>query len=184
MEIVTPVEVWTGISTNLRTLARFRPVGRGTFLCAAKEKYPKERRPGGLPAARVPCASRQNRRSPNSRSRWRSIRSDMASLAPVFPAMLGCANGVWAITLDPVGRAEYRSRSGEKARILSEAALIRAAELCAPPEWRGTQGIGVADAGSGCPSLWVLSLGHARESTSPDRAKPGQNQKISPNHRL
>jgi hypothetical protein len=31
-------------------LDRFRPAGRGTFLCAAKEKYPKETRPGGLPA--------------------------------------------------------------------------------------------------------------------------------------
>ena len=40
--------------------------GRGTFLCFAKEKYPKERRPEGLPAARVPCASRPFARSPNS----------------------------------------------------------------------------------------------------------------------
>ena len=162
--------------------------------------------PEACPLARVRCASRENRRSPNSRSRWRSIRSDMASLAPVFPAMLGCAYGVWAITLDPVGRAEYRSRSGEKARILSEADLTRSAELCAPPERRGTHGksrpagfVGTsADAASGCPSLWVLSLGHARpicqeqigtsagwpegrspgrdfaKSTSPARAKPDQ----------
>ena len=91
------------------------------------------------------------------------MRSDMASLAPVYPAMLGCAYGLWAETQGPVGAAEYRSRSGEKARILSEAALIRAAELCAPPEWRGTQGIGVADADSGCPSLW---------SESEDQSKP------------
>ena len=86
----------------------------------------------------------------------------------------GCANGVWVETQGPVGRAEYRSRSGMKARILSEADLTGAAELCEPPERRGTQGIGVADAGLGCPSLWVLSLGHARESTSPERAKPVQ----------
>ena len=63
------------------------------------------------------------------------MRSDMASLAPVFPAMLGCANGVWAETQGPVGRAEYRSQSGIKARILSEADLGRSAELCAPPDW-------------------------------------------------
>ena len=37
--------------------------------------------------------------------------------------MLGCANGVWAETQDPVGRAEYRSRPGKKTRILSEAGL-------------------------------------------------------------
>ena len=102
----------------------------------------------------------------------------------------------------PVGRAEYRSRSGIKARILSEADPSGSAELCAPPERRGTQGIGAADADSGCPSLWVLSLGHARpirrerigtsagwpegrrpgmvfaKSTSPDRVKPGQTLQV------
>ena len=63
------------------------------------------------------------------------MRSDMASLAPVFPAMLGGANGVLAETPGPVGRAEYRSQSGEQMRILSEADLARSAELCAPPDW-------------------------------------------------
>ena len=63
------------------------------------------------------------------------MRSDMASLAPVFPAMLGSANGVLAEPPGPLGRAEYRSRSGIKARILSEADLAMSAEFCAPPDW-------------------------------------------------
>ena len=140
----------------------FRPDGRGTFLWPPKKSTQKKGGPKACPLTRVPCASRQNRRSPNSRTRCRSLRSDMASLAPVFPAMLGCAYGIRDVTPGPVGRAEYRSRSGIKARILSEADPSGSAELCAPPERRGTQGIGEADADSGCPSLWVLSLGHAR----------------------
>ena len=48
----------------------FALAGRGTFLCFAKEKYPKERRPEGLVAhkhhGRLPCASRAHRRSQNS----------------------------------------------------------------------------------------------------------------------
>jgi hypothetical protein len=53
---------------------------RDTFLCSAKEKYPKERRPEGLPATRVPCASRENRRLLNSRSRYaRTLKHTQAS---------------------------------------------------------------------------------------------------------
>jgi len=54
---------------------------------------------------------------------------------------------------------EYRSHSGIRARTLFEAGLP--AELGAPPEGRGTQGIGAADECTGVPfSLgtfsWVL----------------------------
>ena len=63
------------------------------------------------------------------------MRSDMASLAPLFPVMLGCAYRNGKATQGPVGRAGYRSQSGEKVRTLSEADLTGAAELCAPPDW-------------------------------------------------
>jgi hypothetical protein len=46
----------------------FRPLGRGTFLCSAIEKYPKERRSWRLVPhfqCGIPCASRQFGCSPN-----------------------------------------------------------------------------------------------------------------------
>ena len=51
-------------------------------------------------------------------------------------------------------------------RILSEADLRRSAELCAPPDWGGTQGIGVSRRGLRVP----FSLGAffwARKTNSP-----------------
>ena len=116
---------------------------RGTFLCSAKEKYPKERRPEG--AARYliykaasqpcPCASRENRRMRNSRISLCEIHSNKRMLHPVFTAMLGCAYGRGRSTpcreplnpvltalldcdyggfdLPPVALTEYRSQSGE-----------------------------------------------------------------------
>jgi len=91
----------------------FRHEWRGTFLCSAKEKYPKETRPGGLPATRVPCASRYFERSPNSQNLLRLRLANPArhggSLALKIPAMLGCANGVGVLALSPVALTEYRS---------------------------------------------------------------------------
>jgi hypothetical protein len=91
----------------------FRQEWRGTFLCSAKEKYPKETRPGGLPAMRVPCASRYFQRSPNSQNLLRLRLANPArhggSLALKTPAMLGCANGVGILALSPAALTEYRS---------------------------------------------------------------------------
>ena len=71
--------------------------------------------------------------------------------------MLGCARRVVEfITTPPKPAAsfpfaltEYRSQSGIKVRTLFEAGLP--AELCAPPDWRGTEGIGAADECTGVP---------------------------------
>ena len=115
---------------------------RDTFLCSAKEKYPKERRPGGLPATRVPCASRENRRLLNSRSRYaQTLKQSQASSGFHCDARL-------------------------RLRGLRSTPPVALTELCAPPDRRGTQGTGVAGECSGGPSLWVLSLGQARESAS------------------
>jgi len=142
---------------------------RDTFLCSAKEKYPKERRPGGLPATRVPCASRENRRLLNSRSRCaRPLKHTQASSGFHCHARLRLRG---SRSTPPVALTEYRSQSGIKTHTMFEVvygAKPRKAPSCArPPDWRGTQGTGVAGECSGGPSLWVLSLGQARESTSP-----------------
>ena len=109
--------------------------GEILFFAPPKKSIQKKGDPGGLPASRVPCASRKARRSRNS------LRSNKRELAPVFTAMLGGARrggGSKSKTASPVPFAltEYRSHSGIKARALFEAGL--SAELCAPPEWRGT----------------------------------------------
>jgi len=48
----------------------------------------------GLPAARVPCASRKTRRDPKLAVRKKRERLKQGSLHPRFAAMLGCANGL------------------------------------------------------------------------------------------
>jgi len=41
---------WSAVQARLYFDAGSRARRRGTFLCSAKEKYPKEKRPEGLPA--------------------------------------------------------------------------------------------------------------------------------------
>ena len=122
----------------------FAHSGEVLFFAPPKKSTQKKGDPGGLPATRVPCASRKARRSRNS------LRSNRRELHPVFTAMLGCARRgrIQNQHPEPANRypfalTEYRSHSGNKARTLFEADLP--AELCAPPEGRGTQGIGAAD---------------------------------------
>ena len=58
----------------LRPEARSRPGGRGTFLCLAKEKYPKERRPDCLrpfASLRATCGARVQRGLAQTRLRFR-----------------------------------------------------------------------------------------------------------------
>ncbi|MDX2457761.1 MAG: hypothetical protein QNL87_09655 [Gammaproteobacteria bacterium] len=114
-----------GFVSNLfhHFIRMFRHEWRGTFLCSAKEKYPKEMRPDGLPATRVPCASRDFERSPDSqhlpRLRLANPARQDGSPALKIPAMLGGANGYWKYPPEPVALTELR----------------------AAPDWRGTQGI-------------------------------------------
>ena len=118
----------------------------------------------------VPCASRENRRLLNSRSRYaRPLKHTQASSGFHCDARLRLRG---LRSTPPVALTEYRSQSGEQARTMFEAVygagfMPRKLPSCArPPDWRGTQGTGVAGECSGGPSLWVLSLGQARESTS------------------
>ena len=93
---------------------------RDTFLCSAKEKYPKERRPEVLPAPRVPCASRENRRLRNSQSRYARMLKQGASFIRFSLRCSAAPTG--GQTFKPVALTEYRSQSGKQVRTLSEGA--------------------------------------------------------------
>ena len=60
-------------------------MGEVLFFAPPKKSTQKKGDPGGLPATRVPCASRKARRSRNS------LRSNRRELHPGVAAMLGCA---------------------------------------------------------------------------------------------
>ena len=129
--------------------------------------------PGGLPATRVPCASRKARRSRNS------LRSDRRDRYPGFTAILGCAKTGREIQNHhpgPPALTEYRRKAGiRRAPCLRQACL----PSCARPRIGEERRVSAsADECSGCPSLWVLSLGQARESTSPFRAKSEDEKRI------
>ena len=74
--------------------AGFALWGEILFFAPPKKSNQKKRGPGGLPAARVPCASREARRLRNSRSRDARLAQTGRKRHPVFTAMLGCANGL------------------------------------------------------------------------------------------
>ena len=72
----------------------FRPLGEVLFFAPPKKSTQKKGVTDGLPATRVPCASREDRRLRNSRSRCTRLAQTGRKLNPVFTAMLGCANGI------------------------------------------------------------------------------------------
>jgi hypothetical protein len=136
-----------------------------------------------LPATRVPCASRYFERSPDSqhlpRLRLANTARQDGSLALKIPAMLGGANGNGR--QPPRSRCTHRVPQSirEKAHSLFEASFMGPAcrphktPSCVRPRiGEERRASAPADECSGCHSLWVLSLGQARESTSPFMAKP------------
>ena len=109
----------------------FRPEGRGTFLCSAKEKYPKEKRPDGLPAnAGTLCFSQKPAFAQLAISLMLDYAQTGGSLPPVFTAMLGYANGVWV--KPPQSRCTHRVPQPIriKVRALFEASFMGSA--CRP----------------------------------------------------
>jgi hypothetical protein len=160
----------------------FAHSGEILFFAPPKKSIQKKGDPGGLPAARVSCASRKARRSRNS------LRSNRRERHPAFTAMLGCARGVGEFktnTRKPFALTEYRSHSGNQARTLSERIERSEIASCARPR-RGEERKESAQPMSapGCPSLWVLSLGHSRESTSPKWAKHKCKKSLQNGHRM
>jgi hypothetical protein len=159
----------------------FARSGEVLFFAPPKKCTQKKGDPGGLPATRVPCASRKARRSRNS------LRSNRRERPPAFTAMLGCAirgedqnknPKPNPATRFPLALTEYRSHSGSQACTCLRQVYLPS---CARPR-RGEErrASATADECAGSPSLWVLSLGQARESTSPERAKQTGNKSATP----
>jgi len=73
-------------------------MGEVLFFAPPKKSTQKKCGPGGLPATRVSCASRDFERSPNSQHLLRLRLANPArqggSLTLKIPAMLGGANGI------------------------------------------------------------------------------------------
>ena len=129
----------------------------------------------GFPALLVKPGARATRSRSNRRER-----------PPAFTAMLGCARRGEAKTNtqkpppDPVCTHRVPQPVRDQARTLSERIEHREIASCARPR-TGEERRESAQPMSAleCPSLWVLSLGQARESTSPFRAK----QEVDTPHR-
>jgi len=155
--------------------AGFALLGEILFFAPPKKSNQKKRGPGDLLAARVPCASREDRRLRNSRSRYAILAQTERKLLPVFTAMLGCANGL-KVKIYPQPqiihpRPVCTHRVPQTIRGQGRSCLS-AASSAHPLIVEERRASASADECSGCPSLWVLSLGQARESISPRRAKP------------
>jgi hypothetical protein len=122
-----------------------------TFLCAAKEKYQKKGGPDGLPANAG------------------FLRFSVVGAPPPVPLHSPSTVANPGTGAHPVRGKDYE--------VGIYAALIILRVVRAPGLVRNAgQGCGAAlyiqaDEGAGCPSLWVLSPGQTRESTSPDWAK-------------
>ena len=139
----------------------FAHSGEALFFAPPKKSTQKKGDPGGLPATRVPCASRKARRSRNSLT----LKQARASSGLYCDARLRqTGGGIQNQHLNicrpfPFALTEYRSQSGKKARTLSERIERSEIASCARlPDWRGTQGIGAADECTGVPfSLGTFS---------------------------
>ena len=181
----------------------FRPEGRGTFStpCFAlkgeilffappKKSTQKKGDPGGLPASRVPCASRANRRSRNS---LRSNRARACSGLHCDARLRQTGGGeskpkIKTCHPGPVCTHRVPQPARDQARTLFERIEHREIASCARPR-AGEERMGKAAkrpctlrpmSAPECHSLWVLSLGQARESTSPFRAKLDDKKNTSP----
>ena len=160
----------------------FAHSGEVLFFAPPKKSTQKKGDPGGLPASRVPCASRKARRSRNS-LRSNRARASSGLYCDARLRQTGGSQNRKSKPATPVPSAltEYRSQSG-----IRRAPCLRQVYLpsCARPR-TGEERRESAQPMSapGCHSLWVLSLGQARESTSPFRAKH-EDKKTTPPKRV
>jgi len=144
----------------------FFPVGHSSFGFALTARYfsllrqrkvPKRKAaPEACPLTRVPCASRRFGRSPNSQDLLRLTASKSSSAGRLARSQTGCDARLRLRVLRMLPLIPFRLRVARDARFGEERRESAS-----------------ADEGCGCLSLWVLSLGQARESTSPEGAKPG-----------
>jgi hypothetical protein len=159
---------------------------RGSFLCSAKEKNPKERRPEDLPAI---AGSLRFSRKP-ALAQLATLKQAQASSGFHCDARLRLRedNSKPQATIYvgrvkrsvPVGFKFYPSRSthrvpepirGIGAHLFERSSGARSRVVRTPRIGEERRGPARAGECFGCPFLWVLSLGHARESTSPAGAR-------------
>ena len=141
------------------------------FSLLRQRKVPKRKAcPAACPLTRVPCASREARRLRNSRSHCARLAQTGRKRHPVFTAMLGCANGLKfkRKNQNSHSRPVCTHRVPQTIRDQGRSCLS-VASSAHPLIVEERRVSALADECSGCPSLWVLSLGQARESTSPSR---------------
>jgi hypothetical protein len=122
----------------------FRPSGEALFFAPPKKSTQKKGEPEGLPAARVPCASRDFERSPNSqhlpRLRLANPARQAGSLILKIPAMLGGARrdrdskpDIRKFHPEPVCTHRVPQQIRETARTLLERIEHREIASCARP---------------------------------------------------
>ena len=131
---------------ELFLIGGFRPIGRVHFLCSAKENEPKERRTRRLAPPHTDGVQRGSLRSSEKPAR--------AQLADLADARFGLEQGARLPRF--FLRCSAAPTGPETTCLIS----------------REAQGTRVSGQAVGRLSLWVLSLGRARESTSPEWAKP------------
>ena len=121
----------------------FAHSGRGTFLCFAKEKYPKERRTrrlaprhtGGVPRGSLRSSEKPARAQLADLAYARFGLEQGARLIRFFHAVLGCTNGTE--NNSPGSRGRSRASQGFWDRV---SPLVRAGRGCIrPASWANAQ---------------------------------------------
>ena len=152
----------------------FRPVGEVLFFAPPKKSTQKKGVPDGLPAD---AGSLRFSRSPALAQLAVSLRESRSNRAQASSGLHCDARlrqrgnstpKIKTTTPDPSALTEYRSHAG-----IRRAPCLSVASCARPRYGEERRASALADECAGCPSLWVLSLGQARESISPRRAKPG-----------
>ena len=174
-------------------VAGSRPGGRGTFLCFAKEKYPKERRAGFVGPLRGHAALlsfggvRANSAAPQTCApldppKLALLASSLRQLetenqTPQGRAMARPCSAVGCSDFPAVMRRRVAQGQAEKEAQMFEPA----GRVSVPPAWPEQRSVPAQRADeSGSPSLCLLSLGEARESESPAGARPGYSENQQP----
>ena len=160
--------MWAGyfLASSFALMARY-------FSLLRQRKVSKRNAgPATCPLTRVPCASRESRRSRNS------LRSDRARAS----SGLHCdarlrQTGVEIQNHHPGPVCTHRVPQTIRDQGRS---CLSAASSAHPLIGEERRASAPADECSGCPSLWVLSLGQTRESISPRRAKPADKKTPCP----
>ena len=170
----------------------FAPLGEFIFFVPPKKTNQKKSGPAAGPMAHpwsamgFPVLLGKTGARPTRRSRYARFGLEQGARLPRF--FLRCAaapTGLNTATRLPWAPPSIAGLLGvSEPPCLSWPGYYPACELGERPKAREAQGtlIGIRQSGQavGRPSLWVLSLGRARESTSPEGAKPTNQKELTP----